>query len=81
MGFKLTKSGTKTEVPELIDSALPQATVEKKVAVTKGANETVRISFRMVRSLHTRLKLEAVRQGRSIVAMLEGFVSEHTPTV
>jgi len=81
MAFRLTKKGNKADVPEQIESAKPQVTVEKRVAVTKEANETVRISFRMVRCLHTRLKLEAVRQGCSIVAMLEGFVSEHTPTV
>ena len=56
---------------------------EKQVteAVAGKGDETVRISFRMDRSLHTRLKLEAVRQGRTIVSMLEGFVTEHTPTV
>lgn len=41
--------------------------------------ETVRLSFRMQRGLHTRLKLEAVRQGRTIVSLLEGWVAEQTP--
>jgi predicted HicB family RNase H-like nuclease len=43
--------------------------------------DTVRMSFRLGRRLHTRLKLEAVRQGRSIVGMIESFVTDHTPTV
>ena len=49
-------------------------------APAEMGGDTVRLSFRMGRSLHTRLKLEAVRQGRTIVGMPEGFVTEHTPT-
>ena len=41
----------------------------------------VRLSFMMDKSIHTRLKLEAVRQSKTIVGMLEGFVAERTPTV
>lgn len=47
--------------------------------VRRTAGETVRISFRMQRCLHTRLKLESVRQGRTIVSLLEGWVAEQTP--
>lgn len=48
-------------------------------AVRRTVGETVRISFRMQRCLHTRLKLESVRQGRTIVSLLEGWVAEQTP--
>lgn len=54
---------------------------EEKTIVAGEQNETVRISFRMKKGLHTRLKLAAVRQGRSIMSMLEGFVAEYTPAV
>lgn len=59
----------------------PKAKPEENVkeALTGIEKDTVRMSFRMDRGLHTRLKLEAVRQGRSIVNMIEGYVSERTP--
>ena len=49
-------------------------------ATAETGGDTVRISFRMSKHIHKRLKLEAVRQGRTIVGMLEGFVTEHTLT-
>ena len=47
----------------------PKAKPGEKVkeALTGIEKDTVRMSFRMDRGLHTRLKLEAVRQGRSIL--------------
>jgi predicted HicB family RNase H-like nuclease len=48
-------------------------------ALAGGESDSVRMSFRLGRDLHTRLKLEAVRQGRSIIGMIETFVTEHTP--
>ena len=53
--------------------------VEEKPNAAGTENGTVRISFRMNKGLHTRLKLAAVRQGRSIMSMLEGFVDAYTP--
>lgn len=60
----------------------PKAKPGKKVkeALTGTEKDTVRMSFRMDRGLHTRLKLEAVRQGRSLVSVLEMYVAEHAPT-
>jgi hypothetical protein len=55
------------------EQGVPSSTVRRSVG------ETVRISFRMQRCLHTRLKLESVRQGRTIVSLLEGLVAEQTP--
>lgn len=39
----------------------------------------VKVSFSLSRSLHTRLKLEAVRRGESIVAMMSRWVAEMMP--
>lgn len=60
-------------------AAEPGGTTLGKADRSGEGEGTVRISFRMAGDLHRRLKLEAVRQGQTIVAMLEGFVAEHTP--
>lgn len=51
---------------------------------TRGATrqrETVRLSFCLSRSLHRRLKLEAVRRGETIVSMVSRWVAETTPAI
>ncbi|MFA7402943.1 MAG: hypothetical protein WC007_03035 [Pelobacteraceae bacterium] len=77
MALLMTKKNRVPETPE----AMPQTAAEKSQSVGRGRDETVRISFRMGKDLHKRLKLAAVMQGRSIVSMLEGFVAAHTPAV
>ena len=78
MSFRIGKKQS-VEVPERAVPVKPQTTAEGKLSVAGLEGGTVRISFRMGRDLHRRLKLEAVRQGRTIIGMLEGFVAEHTP--
>ncbi len=38
-----------------------------------------KVSFQLTRSLHTRLKLESVRRGEPIVAMISRWIEENTP--
>ncbi len=40
-----------------------------------------KVSFQLPRSLHTRLKLESVRRGEPIVAMISRWIEENTPTL
>jgi len=78
MSFRMGKKQL-AEVPERAAAVGLQATAVGRPSVAGHEDGTVRISFRMGRDLHRRLKLEAVRQGRTIIGMLEGFVAEHTP--
>ena len=81
MAFKMGTKKRPAVVPELVAEELSKAATVQSPATVRQGGETVRVSFRMGQGLHRRLKLEAVRQGRTIVAMLEGFVAEHTPAV
>jgi hypothetical protein len=75
----LAKKKHQVDISEQVSGTVPHVAVAKRQTVEKKLGDTVRISFRMGKSLHTRLKLASVRQGRTIVSMLEGFVTEHTP--
>ena len=75
----LAKKKHQVKIDEQVSVAIPNMAVAKRQPVAKDMGDTVRISFRMGKGLHTRLKLASVRQGRTIVSMLEGFVTEHTP--
>lgn len=49
---------------------------------TDGAGkrrDSVKVSISLSRSLHTRLKLEAVRRGETIVALMSRWVEETMP--
>lgn len=75
-----TGLGRKREVqPEAAAGQLPAA----RPVVLGGARrrETVRLTFSLGRELHTRLKLEAVRRGETLVAMVSRWVAESTPAL
>ena len=74
----ITKKIRLPGIIEQMETVMPK-NVGDKAGGARVIGETVRISFRMEKVLHTRLKLVAVRQGRSIINVLEGFVAEYTP--
>ena len=54
---------------------------ETDAAGDDGGKGTVRLTLAVPRSLHTRLKLAAVRQERSIVSVVSGWIEEKTVAV
>lgn len=56
----------------------PQASEEPR---RDGRRGTVRLTLSVPRQLHTRLKLAAVRQERSIVSLVSGWIEERTVEV
>lgn len=57
----------------------PQQGIEMAADGAGKRRDWVKVSFSLSRSLHTRLKLEAVRRGETIVAMMSRWVAETMP--
>ena len=66
--------GVETIAP--VQPLLPPQTA--KLPRQGGECGTVRLTMAVPRSLHTRLKLAAVRQERSIVSLVSGWIVEKT---
>lgn len=77
MGFALKK---KTGENHPARTARGTRGAEGGESGAKRPEGTVRLSFSLDRDLHTRLKLEAVRRGETIVAMVSRWITEATPT-
>lgn len=63
---------------EAVTPVQPHAAKVPQVGVERG---TVRLTLAVPRSLHTRLKLVAVRQEQSIVSLVSGWIEEKTVPV
>jgi hypothetical protein len=65
---------------ELVAGAvvLEEPRLQPQVAKQEVGRGTVRLTLAMPRALHMRLKLVAVRQERSIVSLVSGWIEERT---
>ena len=61
------------------EKAPPQQGITMATDGTGKRRDSVKVSISLSRSLHTRLKLEAVRRGESIVSMMSRWVAETMP--
>lgn len=77
MGFKLVKKSSGGEVG--MAAGQPVTAKVNPITLPEGQRETVRLSFRLGRDLHTRIKLEAVRRGDTIAGMVSRWIAETTP--
>ena len=82
LGGVVTESGSQETVggegaPPLL-RRLPLVVRGPERAAIRG---TVRLTLAVPRQLHTRLKLAAVRQERSIVSLVSGWIEERTSAV
>lgn len=75
-GFMMRK---KADMAGMADEPKAQKRLVQLLNEKKG--ETVRLTLAVPRSLHTRLKLAAVRQELSIVSLVSGWIEEKTVTV
>lgn len=64
--------------PKRLQRALceaPEKSTAKKTLESSG--ETARLSLSIDRALHRRLKMEAVRQDRTIISLIESWIEEN----
>ncbi len=52
-----------------------------KEQAVESSGETARLSLSINRALHRRLKMEAVRQDRTIISLIESWIEENCPEV
>ena len=81
-----TREGSCTELEGAQEAAVETGVQEEplpcpqaeNVPQEEGRRGKVRLTLSVPRQLHTRLKLAAVRQERSIVAMVSSWIEERT---
>jgi hypothetical protein len=81
MGFRLGKKSQGTgQDPVNDEGGKGEVLRQEQSPVRRPTGDTVRMSFRLPQELHTRLRLESVRRGLTIVGLVSGWVEAHTPS-